>query len=150
MNDIIKFSDVEKRVITLRGQKGLLDSDVAALYDVETKRVNEAVKNNHDKFPRGYFFELCEEEFISLRSKISTLKTKGRGQHTKYIPKAFTEKGLYMLATILKSNRATRTTIATVETFTKFRELTTTVGALTSCNDEKSQKSLMQKSSSIF
>ena len=84
-------------------------------------RVNEAVKNNPDKFPDGYIITLNngEWETSSLRSKISTLKTSGRGEHTKYPPKAFTEKGLYMLATILKSPKATQTTIAIIETFAK-------------------------------
>ena len=85
-----------------------MDFEVAELYGVETKRINEAVKNNTDKFPENYILELSEEEVKSLKSKISTLKSKGRGQHSKYIPKAFTEIGLYMLATILKSQRATQ------------------------------------------
>ena len=104
-----------------RGQRVILDSDVARLYGVNTMRVNEAVKNNPDKFPDGYIITLNngEWETSSLRSKISTLKTSGRGEHTKYPPKAFTEKGLYMLATILKSPKATQTTIAIIETFAK-------------------------------
>lgn len=71
-DDVIKFSDVEERIITLRHQNVLLDSDVATLYGVETKRVNEAVKNNPDKFPDGYVIELTNSEFKDLRSKIST------------------------------------------------------------------------------
>ena len=120
MENTANFKDVEKVLLELRGQRVILDSDVARLYGVETKRVNEAVKNNPDKFPDGYILHLNEEEReMSLRSKISTLKTAGRGEHTKYPPKAFTEKGLYMLATILKSPMATQTTIAIVETFAK-------------------------------
>ena len=90
----------------------LLDSDVAALYGVETREINQAVKNNPNKFPKGYVFELYDREIRSLRSKILTANPKSR-----VLPKAFTEKGLYMLATILKSERATQTTIAIVETF---------------------------------
>jgi hypothetical protein len=85
---------------TLRNQQVILDCDVAELYGVETKRINEAVGNNPEKFPEGYIFELGNQEVASLRSNFSTLKIAGRGQHTKYPPKAFTEKGLYMLATI--------------------------------------------------
>lgn len=96
--------EVENKIVTLRGQQVILDSDVAELYGVETKRINEAVSNNPEKFPDGYIWELIEEEVSALRSKISTLKKTGRGQHSKYPPKAFTEKGLYMLATILKGN----------------------------------------------
>ena len=110
-------------MVTLRDQQVILDSDVAELYGVETKRVNEAVSNNPEKFPEGYIWELTEEEVLALRSKISTLKKAGRGQHSKYPPKAFTEKGLYMLATILKSPEAVETTIAIVEAYAKLREL---------------------------
>jgi hypothetical protein len=74
----------------------LIDSDVAELYKVETKRVNEAVKNNPDKFPQDYMFEISEEEFLDLRSKFSTAKF----SKTRALPKTFTEKGLYMIATI--------------------------------------------------
>ena len=114
---------VEEKIITLRNQQVILDCDVAELYGVETKRINEAVNNNPEKFPDGYIFELENKEVISLRSKISTLKSNGRGQHSKYLPKAFTERGLYMLATILKSPRAVQTTIAIVEAYAKLKEL---------------------------
>ncbi|MCL2303478.1 MAG: ORF6N domain-containing protein [Lentimicrobiaceae bacterium] len=70
-----------------------MDSDVAELYGVETKRINEAVKNNPEKFPNGYLLDLSGEEYKSLRSKISTLENQGRGKHIKYLPKTFTEKG---------------------------------------------------------
>ena len=78
--DIVKFSDVEKTVVAIRGQQVILDSDVAALYGVETKRVNEAVKNNPEKFPEGYILALTDEEWDALRSKFSTLKPAGRGE----------------------------------------------------------------------
>ena len=82
MSNILKFSDVSDKIITVREQKVLLDSDVAYLYGVETKRINEAVSNNPDKFPDGYIIALNSEEWNSLRSKISTLnEPKGRGQH---------------------------------------------------------------------
>lgn len=77
------------------------DRDVAMLYDVETKRVNETVRNNPEKFPNVHILELDEKESSVLRSKFSTLEQReGRGRHSKYNVKAFTEKGLYMLATI--------------------------------------------------
>lgn len=115
---------IENKIITIREQKVILDSDVAELYGVETKRINEAVKNNPDKFPDGYILYLSMDEAIVSRSKISTLK---RGENLKYAPKAFSERGLYMLATILKSPKATETTIAIIETFTKVRELSRTI-----------------------
>ncbi len=89
---------VEEKIITLRNQQVILDCDVAELYSVQTKEINQAVKNNPRKFPEGYIFQLNNQEVNSLRSKILTLKNGGRGQHSKYTPKAFTEKGLYMLA----------------------------------------------------
>jgi hypothetical protein len=114
MNKIIRYENIENMILTIRGEQIIIDRDVAELYGVETKRVNEAVANNPDKFPDGYIFSLDTAEWNSLRSKISTLETNGKGQHSKYKPKAFTEKGLYMLATILKSPIATKTTIAIV------------------------------------
>ncbi len=115
--------EVENKIITLRDQQVILDSDVAELYGVQTKEINQAVRNNPEKFPIGYIWELSTEETQSLRSKILTLKNLGRGQHSKYPPKAFTEKGLYMLATILKSPQAVETTIAIVEAYAKLKEL---------------------------
>ena len=100
MSEIISYSQVEEKILNIRGQNVLLDSSVAELYGVETKRVNEAVSNNSDKFPEGYIIALSPEEWSTLRSKISTLDTQGKGRHTKYPPKAFTEKDLYMLAAI--------------------------------------------------
>lgn len=80
---------VQSRIYSIRGRKVMLDSDIAELYGVETKRVNEGVKNNPDKFPSDFYFELNDEEQEFLRSKFSTLKT-GRGRNSKYPPKAFT------------------------------------------------------------
>lgn len=149
MEDIVKFNSVKDNILIVRDIEVILDKDVALLYEVETKRINEAVKNNPDKFPDGYILELTEKESTDLRSKISTLET-GRGKHSKYCYKAFTEKGLYMLATILKSPKATHTTIAIVETFAKIRELSRTVSELSSVKDDYSQKNLMQKSGDII
>jgi hypothetical protein len=81
---IMDLERFRSKIITVRGQQVILDNDIADLYKVETKRINEAVKNNPDKFPEGYIFTLTDEEMHSLRSKFSTLKSNGRGQHTKY------------------------------------------------------------------
>ena len=105
---VLKFNSVEEKIITVRGISVILDSDVAELYGVETKEINQAVKNNPEKFPDGYIFQIDNKEFNDLRSKILTTNL----AKTRTLPKAFTEKGLYMLATILKSPRATQTTIA--------------------------------------
>ena len=150
MPDIIRFNSVEEYIIELRGQKVILDSNVAQLYGVETREINQAVRNNPNKFPEGYIIEIDKAELAVLRSKILTLKTGGRGEHTKYAPKAFTEKGLYMLATILKGERAAKTTIAIIEAFAKLRELSRTIGEMSANPDKFRQKSLMEKSGEIM
>ena len=121
-NDLLPvlYSQVEKKIVSIRGLPVIVDADVAALYGVETKRVNEAIRNNPDKFPEDYMFELTAEELQDLRSKISTANISSKSRS---LPKAFTEKGLYMLATILKSKRATKVTFAIIETFAKVRNL---------------------------
>ena len=140
---------IKSKIITVQGQQVILDSDIAGLYNVETKRINEAVKNNPDKFPEGYIINLTDEEMRSLRSKISTLKNSRRGQHAKYNAKCFSERGLYMLATILKSPVATETTLAIIETFAKVRELSRTIAELHR-HDKEKQKSMLQKSGEII
>ena len=106
----LNSQNVKSKIIAIRNTKVIIDRDVAELYGVETKRINEAVKNNLEKFPEGFILIFTTEEWKSLKSKFSTLNNpQGRGQHSKFIPKAFTEKGLYMLATILKSPQATQT-----------------------------------------
>ena len=150
MDSIISYKNVQEKVLVLREQNVILDRDVAALYGVETREINQAVKNNEEKFPEGYIIVLNSEEWSSLRSKILTLKNLGRGQHTKYLPSAFTEKGLYMLATILKSPTATQTTIAIVETFAKIRELSRSLSGLSEAAGKVEQKALMQRSGEIL
>ena len=108
MSDIIRYSEVEEKILTIRDQQVLLDSSVAELYGVEAREINQAVRNNPDKFPEGYIIALDAEEWENLKSKILTSSWGGKRK----LPNAFTEKGLYMLATILKSPRATETTIA--------------------------------------
>ncbi|MDL2297016.1 ORF6N domain-containing protein [Bacteroidales bacterium OttesenSCG-928-C03] len=99
----LQLPEVENKIITIRDIPCILDSDVAILYGVETKHINQAMKNNPDKFPEGYVLELTDQEFEILRSKFLTAKF----NMIRSTPKAFTEKGLYMLATILKSPSAT-------------------------------------------
>jgi hypothetical protein len=146
MDKIVKFSQVEEKILIIRNKSVLLDSDVAELYGVETMRINEAVKNNPDKFPKGYILELTKDEKKEVIENFDIPKIK----FSRVLPKAFTEKGLYMLATILKSDRATQTTIAIVETFAKIRELARTVSELSEITDGFKQKSLMQKGGEII
>ena len=118
--DVITTERVRSLLVAIRGQMVLLDRDVAALYEVQTKEVNQAVRNNPDKFPADYMFELSSEENNYLRSKISTTKVSPKSRTA---TKVFTEKGLYMLATILKSKSALDVTFAIIETFTAVRNL---------------------------
>lgn len=116
--------NIQDKLFRLRNKYVLLDADVATLYGVETKHVNQAVRNNPDKFPLDYTFNLEKQEFASLKSKfLTSSETSGGHGGRRKIPTAFTEKGLYMLATILKSPVATQATLAIVETFAKVREL---------------------------
>ena len=132
---------VRDRLVVLRNVAVLIDADVAALYGVETKRVNEAVRNNPDKFPADYMFELTKEERDDLRSKISSAKVSSK---SRVLPKAFTEKGLYMLATVLKSKRAKETTFAIIETFAQVRGLKRELLAMHAETDVHKRNSMMR------
>ena len=134
------FKEVQQKILFLRNQEVILDADVAELYGVETREVNQAVRNNPNKFPNGYVFEIDKQELIELRSKfLIANKSKSRT-----MPKAFTEKGLYMLATILKSPQATQTTIAIIETFATVRQLKRELRNLHEEHDKQQQQSKMQ------
>ena len=146
MSDMVKIENLKDMIVEIRGKVVLLDSDVAQLYGVETKRINEAVKNNPDKFPDGYIIELDKNEWDALKSKFSTSMKGGKVK----LPSAFTEKGLYMLATILKSPVATQATISVIETFTKIRELSRSVKELSTLQDKTQQKALMQRSGELI
>lgn len=158
MSNIVKYEQVKDKIILLRGQQVILDSDVAKLYGVETKRVNEAVKNNPEKFPSGYTFVLDNQDIAEMRSKISTTSLEGSENEqvkpvfskSHYKPTAFTESGLYMLATILKSERATQTTIAIIDTFVQLRELARTMQAVAVAEDETQKKNLLHRSGELI
>ena len=145
MSNIIRFEAVEDKIIQLHKQNVILDFAVADLYGVETREINQAVKNNPRKFPKGYVIELDNQEFKDLRSKFLI----ANNPKSRTIPKAFTEKGLYMLATILKGDRAVDTTIAIIEAFAKLRELSRTISEMAKNPDEYKQKSLMQRGGEI-
>ena len=139
--DAIPYTDVKQRIVCIREKAVIIDVDVAALYGVETKHVNQAVRNNRDKFPADYVFELTSEEVENLRSKILTTKLSSK---SRVAPKAFTEKGLYMLATILKSKRATAATFAIIETFAKVRGLKRELVELHKEGDKRKQADKMR------
>ncbi|MBW6483934.1 MAG: ORF6N domain-containing protein [Vicingaceae bacterium] len=147
MNHPVKFEHIESKVIDLRNQKVILDSDVAVLYGVQTKEINQAVKNNPDKFPKGYIFSLTtveKTELVKIFDRFNSLK------HSTATPKAFTEKGLYMLATILKGEKATQTTVAIIETYANLKNISRTINELSKTNDENKKQQLLKKSGEMI
>jgi phage regulator Rha-like protein len=143
-NDIalaINIQKVEEKIAVIRNLEVIADADVAELYGVETKRINEAVKNNPEKFPARYMFVLNKSELLDLRSKISTTNVSVMNRNP---TKVFTERGLYMLATILKGEQARDMTFAIIETFVKVRELKRELLDLHKETDKKKQETKMQ------
>lgn len=144
----VTTQDVEKRMIVLRKQPVLIDADVAELYGVQTKQVNQAIRNNPGKFPFGYVFELDRFEKEEVVKNFDHLK---KLKFSKVQPTAFTERGLYMLATILKGERAVNTTLAIVDTFVQVRELARTMEALQNVEDGgPQQRSLLQRTGDLL
>jgi hypothetical protein len=120
-NNIILAEEVIiSKIYSIRGKQVLLAQDLAELYEVETKVLNQQVKRNIGKFPERYMFQLTKDEYDRLRSQNVTLK---RGQHTKYLPYAFTEHGILMLSSVLNSERADKVNMLIIDTFVKLREL---------------------------
>jgi len=147
MSEILKFNKVEERIIAIRNQPVLLDSDVAALYGVETMRINEAVKNNPEKFPKGYILELTKAE----RTEVIEIFDNPKVKYSPTQPKAFTKKGCYMLATILKSPKATQTTIDIIEAFDKMQEMSLSIAELMKDhNNEQKQKAMVEKGEKLW
>ncbi|MBI4982790.1 MAG: ORF6N domain-containing protein [Candidatus Omnitrophica bacterium] len=119
---------IATRILELRGKRVMLDRDLAKLYSVEAKRLNEQVKRNIKRFPSDFMFQLSWEEVESLRSQIATLNElrytfSKRGKHIKYLPYAFTEQGVAMLSSVLNSERAIQVNILIMRAFTKLREI---------------------------
>ena len=113
---VLKNQNIKDKIFTLRGVQVMLDRDLAELYGVETKRLNEQVKRNTERFPSRYRFQLTKEEYLSLRSHFATLET-GKGKHQKYLPYVFTEQGVSMLSAVLKSKTAVAVSIKIIDTF---------------------------------
>jgi phage regulator Rha-like protein len=146
--NIISYEQVETKILKIQNQDVILDSDVAELYGVETKRINEAVKNNLDKFPQGYIIELSNTEKLEVVENFDHLQ---KLKFSPNLPKAFTERGLYMLATILKSSKATKTTLAIIDTFAKVREVSRIVDQLHTVKENSPEKQkLIQKAGDII
>jgi hypothetical protein len=148
--NIVEFEQVESKILEIRNEDVIVDSDVAELYGIDTKRVNEAVSRNPDKFPKGYMIELTHAEWDVVKSQFATSPNPLGGGKVR-APKAFTEKGLYMLATILKSPKATETTLAIIDTFAKVREIGRSVKQLTQLPEgSPKQKSLLHRTSELL
>ena len=144
----VSSKDVEERMIVLRNQIVLIDADVAELYGVQTKEVNQAVRNNPKKFPYGYIFELDKYEKAEVVKNFDHLNNL---KFSKVAPTAFTERGLYMLATILKGERAVSTTLAIVDTFVQVRELARTMESLQAVKDGSTQqRTLLQRTGDLL
>jgi phage regulator Rha-like protein len=120
MKSLVKQEDIVGRIYFLRSEKVILDSDLAVLYGVEIRTLNQAVKRNIARFPSDFMFQLSQEEYSSLRSQNVTLK---RGQHRKYFPFAFTEQGVAMLSGLLNSDRAIKANIEIMRAFVQMRKL---------------------------
>ena len=118
-HSIIPVERIASRIYLIRGEKVMLDKDLADLYEIETKVLVQAVKRNLDRFPQDFMFQLSELEFENLRSQIVTSSWGGR----RYTPHAFTEQGVAMLSSVLRSKRAARVNVAIVRTFVKVRQI---------------------------
>ncbi|MDR3339113.1 MAG: ORF6N domain-containing protein, partial [Candidatus Symbiothrix sp.] len=137
---------IKSKIIIIQGQQIILDSECATLYGVETKRINEAIRNNPDKFPEGYIITLTDSEKAEVVENFDHLAK------LKFSPaplKGMSEKALYMLATILKSPVATETTLAIIETFAKVRELSRTIAEIGTQPDKQEQKNMLQRTGEI-
>ncbi len=120
--ELVPIERIAQKIYVIRGIKVMLDSELAKLYQVPTKAFNQAVRRNTDRFPDDFMFQLTREEASALRSQSVTLE-KGRGRYRKYVPLAFTEHGVAMLSSVLRSKRAIQVNILIVRAFIKLRDL---------------------------
>ena len=119
---LVPVERIERAILLIRGKKVMLDADLASLYGVETRVLVQAVRRNLGRFPEDFMFQLSKEEVDFLRSQIVTLK-RGRGQHSKYLPYAFTEQGVAMLSSVLRSPRAIQVNIEIMRAFVRLRQM---------------------------
>lgn len=120
---LVPLERIERTIIVVRGEKVMLDSDLAEIYSVETRVLNQAVKRNSDRFPVDFMFQLTTEEAEAIRRSRSQSVTLKRGENIKYLPYAFTEHGALMLANVLNSERAAQTSVQVVRAFVKLRQM---------------------------
>ena len=139
MPSLVSVERIETRIVMVRDQKVMLDADLATLYGVPTEVLNQAVKRDANRFPPDFMFELTMEEHQALRSQAVTLKG-GRGQHRKYLPHAFTEQGVAMLSSVLRSQRAVQVNIEIMRAFVRPRAMVSSVKDLARKLDALEQK----------
>lgn len=147
MKNIVKFENLESKLIVYKNETVLIDSDVAELYGVETRDINKAVKNNPDKFPTDYIVELTKkekQEVVENFHHLSKLK------FSPHLPKIFTERGLYMLATILKGELATQTTIKIIDTFANIKKLSRNLNSIHENQTKEQQQYLVEESNILL
>ena len=120
MSKPLSSDHIQQHILLIRGQKVMLDSDLAELYEVRTRALNQAVKRNIGRFPADFMFQLNYQEVRISRSQIVILK---RGQNIKYLPHAFTEQGVAMLSSVLRSERAIQVNVEIMRTFVRLREM---------------------------
>ncbi len=118
--DLASQGEIISKIYIVRGEKVMIDSDLAGLYDVETRYLKRQVRRNIGRFPEDFMFEITKEEYADLRSQIGTLK---QGQHSKYPPMVFTEQGVAQLSGVINSDRAIKVNIQIIRLFTKMRSL---------------------------
>jgi phage regulator Rha-like protein len=129
MRDLIPIERIEDKILLIRGQKVMLDRDLAKLYGGKTFVLNQAVKRNIGRFPEDFMFQLTKEELTILRSQFVILEggvSSGKGKHSKYLPYAFTEHGIAMLSSVLHSERAIQINILIVRTFVRLKQVLAT------------------------
>jgi phage regulator Rha-like protein len=137
--EIVNSKEIQRRIYYIRNKIVMLDSDLAELYETETKRLNERVSRNIERFPADFMFQLTQSEYDSLRSQFATLKT-ARGRHRKYLPHAFTEQGIAMLSGVLTTSVAIQVNIQIMRSFIKMREMLTTQAAMMKKIQQNEQK----------
>ncbi|MDD3775779.1 MAG: ORF6N domain-containing protein [Sulfurovaceae bacterium] len=143
----VVFEDIKNKLIRYKNEFVLLDSDIADIYGVQTRDINKAVANNPDKFPDGYVMQLTKEEKTEVVESFHHLE---KIKFSPYLPKVFTEKALYMLATILKSKQAIKATIGIIETFAKIKELSRNINALENAKTQEEQNTIAKNIGEIF
>ena len=122
LREVIPVELIQQKILIIRGHRVMLDADLAVLYEVDIKVLNQAVRRNFERFPEDFMFQLVAAEAVRLRSQIVTLKP-ARGRHRKYLPYAFTEQGVAMLSTVLRSQRAVQVNIEIMRAFVRLRRI---------------------------